>query len=391
MRIVSVERGHDPRDFTLVPFGGAGPLHGCALAELLDIRRVLITPAPGVLCADGLLAADLRSEFSRAMAFAGAMDPAATAPIIAELEQQASDWLDIEDVKPDARLIERKALLRYAGQGGEIAVDYASDRATVEDNFRTAHKALYGFNLGAPIELVTLRVHATGVAASPPVVNLEPGETPAPDENTGVSIGGLVRDVPVHRSRQTGGRGDLHRTADPHPARHHDLCGARLARAGASVRRHPADAERAMTSASLVPVFEHIGARDDEYVARLIDYVRNPSISAHNIGIREVSELLVKMLGDLGLEVEAIPTRGHPFVPGTLHGRSGQADRAALRPLRRAAARSARTVGKPAVRADHSQRPHLCPRRRRQQGPAFRADHGHRGPSCGAWHRCPAT
>ncbi|MGV8856818.1 MAG: hydantoinase/oxoprolinase family protein, partial [Devosia sp.] len=197
MRVVSVERGHDPRDFTLVPFGGAGPLHGCALAELLDIRRVLITPAPGVLCADGLLAADLRSEFSRAMAFAGAMDPAATAPIIAELERQASDWLDIEDVKPDARLIERKALLRYEGQGGEIAVDYAGDRATVEENFRVAHKVLYGFNLGAPIELVTLRVHATGVAASPPIINLEPGDVPAPDEYADVSIEGATRHVPV--------------------------------------------------------------------------------------------------------------------------------------------------------------------------------------------------
>ena len=197
MRVVSVERGHDPRDFTLVPFGGAGPLHACALADLLDIGRVLITPAPGVLCADGLLAADLRSEFSRAMAFAGAMDLAATAPIIAELEQQASDWLDVEDVRPEARRIERKALLRYAGQGGEIAVDYAPDRALVEENFRAAHKALYGFNLGAPIELVTLRVHATGIAASPPVVNLEPGETPDPDEQTSVSIGGFTRDVPV--------------------------------------------------------------------------------------------------------------------------------------------------------------------------------------------------
>ncbi|SFZ85564.1 Acetylornithine deacetylase/Succinyl-diaminopimelate desuccinylase [Devosia enhydra] len=69
-----------------------------------------------------------------------------------------------------------------------------------------------------------------------------------------------------------------------------------------------------MSSQSLEPVFAHIGARDEEYVARLIDYVRHPSISAHNIGIREVSELLVGMLGKLGLEVEAIPTKGHPFV-----------------------------------------------------------------------------
>ena len=67
VRIVSVERGHDPRDFTLVPFGGAGPLHGCALAALLGITQVLIPPAPGVLCADGLLAADLKAEFSRTL------------------------------------------------------------------------------------------------------------------------------------------------------------------------------------------------------------------------------------------------------------------------------------------------------------------------------------
>jgi N-methylhydantoinase A len=67
IRVVSVERGHDPRDFTLVPFGGAGPLHGCALAELLGITRVLVPPAPGVLCAEGLLAATLKAEFSRTL------------------------------------------------------------------------------------------------------------------------------------------------------------------------------------------------------------------------------------------------------------------------------------------------------------------------------------
>lgn len=69
-----------------------------------------------------------------------------------------------------------------------------------------------------------------------------------------------------------------------------------------------------MSTESLKPVFDYIAVRDEDYVARLIDYVRNPSISAHNIGIREVSELLVKMLGDLGLTVEAVQTEGHPFV-----------------------------------------------------------------------------
>ena len=74
LRLVSVERGHDPRDFTLVPFGGAGPLHGCSLAALLGIKRVLIPPAPGVLCADGLLAASLKADFSRTLPKAGAID-----------------------------------------------------------------------------------------------------------------------------------------------------------------------------------------------------------------------------------------------------------------------------------------------------------------------------
>lgn len=69
-----------------------------------------------------------------------------------------------------------------------------------------------------------------------------------------------------------------------------------------------------MTIDTLKPVLDHIGARDDEYVARLMDYVKNPSISAHNIGIREVSELLVAQLGALGMSVESIPTKGHPFV-----------------------------------------------------------------------------
>lgn len=69
-----------------------------------------------------------------------------------------------------------------------------------------------------------------------------------------------------------------------------------------------------MTSETLQPVLDHIGARDDEYVTRLMDYVKNPSISAHNIGIREVSELLVAMLGKMGMTVESVPTKGHPFV-----------------------------------------------------------------------------
>lgn len=197
IRVVSVERGHDPRDFTLVPFGGAGPLHGCALADLLGIRRVLVTNAPGVLCANGLLAADLKSEFSRALAIPGPMNGPETEAIIADLDAQAEAWLDEEDVLPEARVIERVALMRYAGQGGEIAVPWSPDHAEVEANFAETHKALYGFSLSAPIELVTLRVHATGLARNAPAVTLEPGETPTPTEFTTVLIAGARTQVPV--------------------------------------------------------------------------------------------------------------------------------------------------------------------------------------------------
>ncbi|MGL4287818.1 MAG: hydantoinase/oxoprolinase family protein, partial [Phreatobacter sp.] len=155
LRVVSVERGHDPRDFTLLPFGGAGPLHGCALAELLGVTRVLVPPAPGVLCADGLLAADLKADFSRTLPKAGAIDVAAAEAIFAELEERASLWLEAEGVAADARARSRVALMRYHGQGGEVTVPWAGTAARTEVAFASAHEALYGFALDAPVELVT--------------------------------------------------------------------------------------------------------------------------------------------------------------------------------------------------------------------------------------------
>lgn len=162
IRIVSVERGHDPRDFTLVPFGGAGPLHGCALAELLGMRQVLVPAAPGLLCADGLLAADLKSEFSRTLPEAGPVNQAAGDGILAELVGQANAWLDIEQVPGAERSLRSVALLRFHGQGGEIAVPWGRSAQETETAFRDAHRALYGFVMDARIELVTVRIEATG-------------------------------------------------------------------------------------------------------------------------------------------------------------------------------------------------------------------------------------
>ena len=171
IRVVSVERGHDPRRFALVAFGGAGPLHGCALAAMLGTDTVLVPPAPGVLCADGLLAADLKASFSRSVA--GAAGPVAEA--FAALDGEAQGWLASEAIPPADRRTSRVALMCYDGQGGELAVPWAEGLAATEAAFALAHERLYGFRLDAPVRLVTVRVEARGLLPPPVRPELPPG------------------------------------------------------------------------------------------------------------------------------------------------------------------------------------------------------------------------
>jgi N-methylhydantoinase A len=207
VRIVSVERGHDPRDFTLVAFGGAGPLHGCSLAALLGITRVLVPPAPGVLCADGLLAADLKAEFSRTLPKAGAVEIDVARKIFSELTQAADDWLAVEKVASADRQQDKAALLRYRGQGGEVAVPWHDSKDGLEAAFASAHKGLYGFTLDAPIELVTLRVEATGRMPSPPRPMLAQGSGAKSRARFPVHLASGVTQVPLY-DRATLGAGD---------------------------------------------------------------------------------------------------------------------------------------------------------------------------------------
>ena len=158
LRKVSVERGHNARSFALLAFGGAGPLHACALASSLGIRQVLIPAAPGALSALGILDADLRREFSRTVM----LTPGAPqiARIYAELETEARAAFRDEGVTP---ALTRAADLRYAGQGFELRVDWS---ASVIDRFHALHEGMYGYaDPSRPIEVVTLRVQ--GVARTP--------------------------------------------------------------------------------------------------------------------------------------------------------------------------------------------------------------------------------
>jgi N-methylhydantoinase A len=192
IRVVSVERGHDPRDFSLLPFGGAGPLHGGALARLLGIPTIVVPPGPGVLSALGLLVSSLKAEFTRTcLQKAGAFDAAEVARVFAELDAEARAWLDQEDVPENARRVTWHASLRYQHQGFELNVPWAgrdasdaSAAATVAA-FHKLHERLYTFaQEDTPVEFVTLRVDARGVFPVPAMRELPPAG-PLEDARTG--------------------------------------------------------------------------------------------------------------------------------------------------------------------------------------------------------------
>ena len=163
IRVVSVERGHDPRQFALVAFGGAGPLHGCALAEMLGIATVLIPPAPGVLCADGLLAADLKASFSRSVAGAAA----AVEDVFGALEARRQLGWPSEAIAARRPPHQPGGADVLRGPGRRIGGPWAGDLAATEAAFAVAHERLYGFRLAAPVRLVTVRVEARGLLPPP--------------------------------------------------------------------------------------------------------------------------------------------------------------------------------------------------------------------------------
>ena len=183
IRVVSVERGHDPRDFVLLPFGGAGPLHGTSLARLLGIKTILVPPSPGVLSALGLLVASVRSEFARtALQTPPRYDLAAIAKIFAELQREAEAWLEHERVPRESRATRWQASLRYLHQGFELTVPWGGDGATdaaverVVADFHALHEQLYTFRQpDTPVEIVTLRVTAEGAMPKPVVPKLPRG------------------------------------------------------------------------------------------------------------------------------------------------------------------------------------------------------------------------
>ncbi|CAN5805852.1 hydantoinase/oxoprolinase family protein [soil metagenome] len=208
IRVISIERGYDPRDFTLIAFGGAGPLHAARLARELEIPQVLVPTVPGALCALGLLLSDLRADFSRTLT--APAQPDALDDIrhgYRELESEASAWLDREEVDPPARRLRRIADMRYIGQNYELSIDVPDEELNVSaldsvlDAFHAEHDRAYGFSApGEPVQFVTIRVEALGLVPTPDFPEIEAGVgSPTPVASRSVylpSSGGRV-DVPV--------------------------------------------------------------------------------------------------------------------------------------------------------------------------------------------------
>ena len=200
VRTISVERGYDPREFTLMPFGGAGPLHARDVALALGMREILVPPAPGILCAQGLVVSDLKEDFVSSGRIPG--DEAGIrrlAEHARDLAGRARAWLDAEGVPAGGHRLELAVDARYVGQNFELAVPVAAGDGVealpvpspriLRERFFEVHEAAYGYaNPHDPIEIVNVRLTARGrlTEASAPRTPPGPGSSPVPFERRAV-------------------------------------------------------------------------------------------------------------------------------------------------------------------------------------------------------------
>jgi N-methylhydantoinase A len=170
-RVVSIERGRDPRDLTFVAFGGSGPVHGCRIAQALGIPRVILPAAAGVTAAIGLLAAEVRFDVARTyVRRLEALDAAAVTAMYEEMAAQATEVVRQSAVTAQIMLV-RAADARYVGQGYELTVPVPAGRldaaalASVRARFDEIYAARYGYAApDEPIEIVTWKLSAVGGA-----------------------------------------------------------------------------------------------------------------------------------------------------------------------------------------------------------------------------------
>jgi N-methylhydantoinase A len=173
LRLVSVEQGYDPRDFSLVGFGGAGPLHANALGILTDAWPVIVPPGPGVLCAYGDATTRVQDEAARTyLVMAQDLSDTQLLADLRELQQRAGESLVVDGIPAAEHEVIFQADLRYAGQAFQITVDFTQEElvekgiALLTDQFDREHEQLFTFKLGDGHEILMIRAIAKARAKS---------------------------------------------------------------------------------------------------------------------------------------------------------------------------------------------------------------------------------
>ena len=169
LRLVSIERGHDPRDFSMLAFGGAGPMHAPFLADELAIKKIFIPPSPGVFSALGLLLSDFRHDLMRSvMKEASKINRSTLKEIFEKLESEAFRILKKEGFRSDRIILERKLSLRYLGQSYELLVSASKNLEGTFDLFHIRHQETYGYaERSEPVEVVNAHLVAIGQIKKP--------------------------------------------------------------------------------------------------------------------------------------------------------------------------------------------------------------------------------
>ncbi|MBM3522184.1 MAG: hydantoinase/oxoprolinase family protein [Alphaproteobacteria bacterium] len=206
IRVISVQRGHDPREYTLVAFGGAGPLHASRLARELDIPRILVPRNPGILCALGLLLTDLQSNYSRTnIITVEAATIGRMRETFVDLEKRAAAWFDHEGIPAEGRRTTATVDMRYAGQNYELPVAFPAGACDVEllaamrSGYERAHQQMYGYIAPEePMQAVTFRLEAIGAVPKAEIKARPAAATKVEDAIVGkrdvwlVEVGGFV-------------------------------------------------------------------------------------------------------------------------------------------------------------------------------------------------------
>lgn len=169
LRVVSSQRGHDPRDFALIAFGGAGPLHATSLARELGIKNIIIPATPGVLCAHGLLLSDIRHDLTHTdIVMLNEANPSVIEENLVQLEKRGTDRLKEDGIEVGNAILNRSLDLRYKGQEYYLNVPISGSLTSdtlqkAEADFHRIHKSTYGHSAETePVEIVNLRLSAIG-------------------------------------------------------------------------------------------------------------------------------------------------------------------------------------------------------------------------------------